>query len=661
MVSKTFTKSGKTQENQGSPALNPDQERAVRAAPDKPLLIVAGAGTGKTATLTSRVAFLIKEGVPPASICAITFTNKAAREMEERIVSSFKFLASSEDEPPKTKNYPLKTRPFIGTFHAFGARILRRHAALLGRTPGFVIFDDHDSFSLVKKILKDMDRRKESPAIILGKISALKNTPSGDQKAKLDAEAPLVQSVFARYEAGLEEQNAFDFDDLLAKVVLLFHKAPAVLDRYRAQFTHILIDEYQDLNDLQYEFTRLLVGDRASISVVGDAEQTIYGWRGSNIEIFLRFPDDWAEAHMVTLDQNYRSTRHILRAASGVIQNNVYDTKVQRATGLWTENAEGKKVVAHEALGEDAEAEWIAEQIGYRLQGTGYRKNADTEPGSPGLEAISSTAILYRTNAQSRALEQALLRRRIPYRVYGGLKFYERREIKDIVAALRYSLNPKDQLAQERLEKNFSKRMFRTLADAFANHPDPSPLARIDLFLKTAGYFEYMERNMTNPRERRENIEELVHFAAGYKDIAEFLGEIALLQSTDNLNANGRRIRAEAPGQTPQEEHAVSLMTIHLAKGLEFDRVFVAGVVEGVLPHARSMGSVDEVQEERRLMYVAMTRARKELYLSFYELPSRFLGEVPEDTLEFQSETGTDRKSLDYDGEEYEERYISLD
>jgi DNA helicase-2/ATP-dependent DNA helicase PcrA len=610
----------KSLENQGFLGLNPDQSRAAQATPKRPLLIVAGAGTGKTSTLTSRVAYFLAEGVPGDQICAITFTNKAANEMKERITA----LVTRDGKVAK------HALPFIGTFHAFGSRILRRHAALLGRSPGFVIFDDHDSFSIIKKILKDLERRKENPSTLYGKISAIKNG------AVLEKESPLTQTVFARYEHALESQNAFDFDDLLQKTVWLFKKHPVVLKKYQAQYTHILIDEYQDLNDMQYELVRLLAADGASLSVVGDAEQTIYGWRGSNIEIFLRFPDDWKDAEMITLTQNYRSTQTILRAASGVIKENTYDTRVTRATDLWTENAEGKKVVLYEAYDEDTAAMWIAETIA----------RTRSEEGS--------AAILYRTNAQSRALEQALLRRRIPYRVYGGLKFYERREIKDIVAALRYSINSNDALARERLEKAFTKRMFKALAEAFEREPDnATPLARIDLFMKTVDYLGYIESHLTNPRERRENIEELIHFAAGYTDIAEFISEIALLQATDALQDRRR---------APEDGREVMLMTIHLAKGLEFDRVFVAGVSEGLLPHARSIGSKEEIQEERRLMYVAMTRARKELFLSFYGLPSRFIGEIPEDTLEFLSELGTEGKeNLDYRDTEYEERYITLD
>lgn len=591
------------------PQLNEPQEKAVKSASHRPLLIVAGAGTGKTATLTSRLVRFIKEGVPPGSILSLTFTNKAAREMEQRVLGS---LGLSDKRKFRGGG------PFMGTFHSLGARILRSNAKPLNHTPGFVIYDNHDSFALVKRVLKELERKKESAAAYSAMISIAKNTG-------MDPEKDLEKEVLLRYEDALRLADAFDFDDLLSKTVWLFKNHLQVLEKYRRQFTHILVDEYQDLNDIQYELVRLLAGSGASLSVVGDAEQTIYGWRGSNIGIFLRFPDEWADSETVTLTQNYRSTKNILKAASGVIRENVYETKIERATDLWTENPEGEKVTIRESWHEDEEAAWIGEIIA---------RSPETE-----------TAILYRTNAQSRALEQALLRRRIPYIVFGGLKFYERREIKDIIAALRVALNPRDEVSRERLLKAFGKRGGRNLEGALENAKDLLPLALIDLVLRTTDYFAYMEREMSNPRERRENIEELIHFAGGFKELPPLLEEIALLQATDAMTKENK-------------ENAVHLMTMHLAKGLEFDRVFIAGATEGLLPHARSLDTLEELQEERRLMYVGITRARQKLYISFYGVPSRFLGEIPEEAAELISSRGTGREFLD---EDYEERYITLD
>ena len=591
--------------------MNPKQREAAIAPATAPLLIVAGAGTGKTKTLTSRVAHFLTSGGGKERVCAITFTNKAAREMEARIGR-------------------VGPGHFIGTFHALGARMLRKHAQLLGRTPGFVIFDENDSFALVKKVLKALGAKKESPALIRNRISERKNSAADGGRQKHAKEDGLFEAAFAAYEQELRAANAFDFDDLLHKVVLILAENAELRERYQKHFQHVLVDEYQDVNPIQYELVKILAGGGASLSAVGDAEQTIYGWRGSDIGIFLRFPDEWRGANMVTLTQNYRSTGNILRAAGGVIANNEYDTKVERAVELWTENPDGKTVTMYESYDEDSEAGWIANRIAEH----------------PDME----TAVLYRTNAQSRAVEQALLRRRIPYRVYGGLKFYERREIKDVIAGVRWALNPKDGLSFERLDKAFTKKILRALADAFRSISAASkPLEIIEVFLAAADYISYIERVTTNPRERTENIEELLRFAGEFDEAHRFLEEVALLQAADELGKE--RGRAAEKKNTK-----INLLTIHLAKGLEFDRVFVAGCTEGLIPHARSMESKDQIQEERRLMYVAMTRARQELYLSFYGIPSRFLGEIPSDAVQFESADSSDPLPLDD-----EERYITLD
>jgi DNA helicase-2/ATP-dependent DNA helicase PcrA len=598
--------------------LNPEQEKAATATPETPLLIVAGAGTGKTKTLTSRVAYFLASGGGNEKICAITFTNKAAKEMESRIGK-------------------IGQGHFIGTFHSLGSRILRKNAALLGRTTGFIIFDENDSFALVKKVLKALGAKKASPAIIRNRISDRKN--SDGAKAGKDAkvrtkdnseEDDIFEAAFLAYEQALKTSNAFDFDDLLHKVVLILSQDEELRKKYQEYFSHILVDEYQDVNPIQYSLVKMLAGGGASLSVVGDAEQTIYGWRGSDIGIFLRFPDEWQGANMVTLVQNYRSTGNVLRAAGGVIANNEYDTKIERAVKLWTENPEGNMVTMYEAYDEDSEAEWIGNRIA--------------------AEPNTETAILYRTNAQSRALEQALLRRRIPYRVYGGLKFYERREIKDIIAAIRWALNPKDELSWDRLDKAFPQKTCRAIVEGFREiTPASKPLEIIEIFLASSDYITYMERTMTNPRERTENIEELLRFAGEFEEAPRFLEEVTLLQAADDLGKDR--------GRAAQNENVkVNLLTIHLAKGSEFDRVFVAGCAEGLLPHARSIDSKDQIQEERRLMYVAMTRARKELSLSFYGIPSRFLGEIPQDVVRFESADSSDPLPLDD-----EERYISFD
>ncbi|HUC31706.1 MAG TPA: UvrD-helicase domain-containing protein [Candidatus Paceibacterota bacterium] len=637
--------------------LNPAQDAAVHA-PGVPLLIVAGAGTGKTKTLTSRIIHLIEAGTPPERICAITFTNKAAKEMAKRVN---------------------RTGPFLGTFHSLGAKILRKECRLAGRDPNFAIFDDHDSFDLIKKAVKavlppkkdDEDdgilakkNKKDTPVYFAKKISELKNLGKLLPEARPSVEKEAqVRRVFEKYEAALERNNAFDFDDLIEKTVMILSTHPDVLKKYQRMFDAILVDEYQDINPKQYELVSLLAGEHRNLSVVGDDEQTIYSWRYADIKTFLNFDKEWKGASVYFLEENYRSTGTIIRAAAAVAKNNRFRTP----KNLWTQNPDGDRIVLFEAWGENEEAEWIAMQI-YSLRAK--NKNADI-------------GILYRTNAQSRAIEQALIRNNIPYRIFGGLKFYERREIKDAVSALRYISNAKDEPARERLEKNLTKRRFAEFKNKVAELQDPTrggvaseiasagkiaPLAALKLFLETFGYFEYLESNFINSDEREENIAELIAFATDFDSLDELLERLSLLQAADEI------------GNKPVDGREVNLMTIHLAKGLEFDSVFIAGVAEGLLPHGRSLDDENALEEERRLMYVAMTRARKNLYLSFYGIASRFIGEIPEDCITLaagdESEDSSDgsdgalrrrnnaaTNNNDYDGGEHDEyeHFISLD
>lgn len=623
-----------------TPELNPRQREAAES-PEKPLLIVAGAGTGKTRTLTGRLLHLMERGVPPESICAITFTNKAAREMAERIRDASPRVWANDTNINSDSQFAALKRnshhsrrgmPFIGTFHSLGARILRAEAKTLGRNANFVIFDDHDSLALVKKTVKFLGEKakKEGPAFFADKVTQIKNgmLPIQELKSSPREADRLALKILARYEAELQKHNAFDFDDLIQKVVLLFKSRPAALAKYQKRFRHILVDEYQDLNHMQYELVRLLAGNSRKISVVGDEAQCIYSWRGSNAEIFLNFEKDWPDAAVVVLEENYRSSQNIITAASALIKNNVR----QKPKNLWTRNAPGELVKLVEAGDEDEEAEWIADKIA----ASGKRQ--------------ATTAVLYRTNAQSRALEQALIERNVPYRVFGGIKFYERKEVKDILAGLRYSVNSEDALSRERLEKTFGKNRFADFASALTesseNKREAEPVEMIRLFLEKFGYFEHLKKTFTNWAERRENVAELLYFAAKFKSLAPFLEEVALLQATDAVKGDDKK----------QGTGEVQLMTIHLAKGLEFDGVFVAGCTEGILPHARSMGSPAELEEERRLLYVAMTRAKKELCLSFYDLPSRFLSEIPEELVQFESLVSPAATFSDD-----EERYITLE
>lgn len=601
--------------------LNERQKQAAEA-PAGPLLIVAGAGTGKTHTLTRRYLHLLNTGVSPHHICAITFTNKAAREMAERIRKTVPHL------PQTLGIFP---HGYIGTFHSLGAKILRRETPIFGRKKNFAIFDDGDSWSLIKKIAKRFadEKPKFTPSEIRETITGIKNgmISYDDLSSSTRLEDVLVCRAYEEYEELLMAQNAFDFDDLLEKVVRLFKESPSALQKYRHQFTHLLVDEYQDINNIQYELIRLLAGESRNVSVVGDQNQTIYSFRGSNINIFLNFPKDWPGAMVVLLEQNYRSSGNILEAASALIAHNT--TRLDEATGKLTPVLEaGVPIHLFEASSEEDEAEWVGEKI----------IEAKIE------NRTKSIAVLYRTNAQSRAIEQSLLSRGIAYRVFGGLKFYERLEIRDIVAGLRYISNPADEVSKTRLEKNITKTRFRKFAEEASGWSSLTPSEAIGAFLKNTGYLELIAKNFLNAAERQENILELIHFAQGFETLEEFLEQVSLLQSTDQVKGEGE-----------SSEEPVVLSSIHLAKGLEFDEVFVIGLNEAVLPHARSFGTLHEMEEERRLLYVAMTRARKKLSLSFYDIPSRFLSELPQELLSFEGGDGPMRSFDD------EERYITLD
>lgn len=637
----------KTSKLQGI-SLNNKQEEAAQS-PFGPMLVVAGAGTGKTKTLTSRLLYLLAQGAPPNSICAITFTNKAAREMSER-VSRYAQLSGIVFSPGSFAAHTGLQNGFIGTFHSFGAKILRNEAGAFGRSPQFAIFDDSDSLQLVRKIIKSEKRSRPAPergpAYFAGAISEIKNGVRDLSKIEnsQDDEDALLHSAFRSYETRLAENNAFDFDDLIVKPVELFRTQPDTLEAYQRKFAHVLIDEYQDLNRAQYELVRLLAARATSLTAVGDDAQMIYGWRGSDIEIFLSFERDWPDARKFFLEQNYRSTGTILKAASAVIKNNILQSEERRARALWTENQEGSPITIAELFDEEAEAEWIAGRIARSNSAARYENGAET----PDRENHKpSWAILYRTNAQSREIEQALIRHEIPYRIFGGLKFYERREIKDIVATLRCALNPRDEIGRDRILKTFTKRVVQELDNELAliKSAQNNPLHPAELIIKILAvtrYAEYLSKNFRDATERQENINSLVRFAGEFQNLSAMLEQIALLQADDAV----RKDRAAA---------LVTLATIHLAKGLEFDLVHIAGCADGLLPHARSFTSTRSLEEERRLMYVAMTRAKKNLSMSFCDLPSRFISELPPDTFEFESHTEDTSPLSD------EERYITLD
>ena len=448
--------------------------------------------------------------------------------------------------------------------------------------------------------------------------------PFRARAAELPERDPELAALFLAYEERLRAQNAFDFDDLIQKPVRLFLEHPDVRALYEKRFRYVLVDEYQDINTAQYAFVRLLSEHHGNICVVGDDNQAIYSFRGADFRNFLNFERDFPNARVVLLEENYRSTANIIRAASEVVSNNT----IQKPKRLWTKNPEGVLVRVIETSGPEEEAETVA----------GF---AAKDP--------QNTAVLYRTNAQSRAIEQALLAEGIPYVIFGGLRFYDRKEVKDLVAALRYARNPRDGVALERLDKAFSKSDFRRLRDelpARAEAETPVPPAASDsvsallgFVLKETAYLASLHKHFRNAEERPLNVRELLASAAGCDSLDDFLERISLLEGD--------------PGRTHDRRGAVRIMTIHLSKGLEFDRVIIAGAIEGLLPHQMSLGTLSEIEEERRLMYVAMTRAKQELALTFHGVGSRFLYEIPQELVEFTS-TVTPNHAFEDD----EERYI---
>ncbi|PIT93206.1 MAG: ATP-dependent DNA helicase PcrA [Candidatus Harrisonbacteria bacterium CG10_big_fil_rev_8_21_14_0_10_38_8] len=587
--------------------LNDQQKKAVMH-PGGPLLMAAGAGSGKTKALTSRLKFLVHSGVPAHEIIAITFTNKAAKEMYTRVFG--------EKKPYRSwlPSFPYKGHPFIGTFHSLGAKILRNEIdSFKNRTTSFSIFDDTDSQRVVKRIHKSLSLSEKYKVKYLGgRISKIKSELQNplfllDSQKEEDI---VLYDIFIQYEKIMEENNAFDFDDLIQKPANLLFSNKEIREKYQDMFQHVLVDEYQDINTSQYRLLKTLADKHQNITVVGDDAQAIYSFRGADFRNFLNFTKDWPKATIIKLEQNYRSSKNIINGSSGLIKKN----KVQTKKTLWTDNEQGEKISILGLGDDEAEATWVANEIRCI-----YDTYSDTSIG-----------IIYRVNAQSRAIEQALISQNLPYIIFGGLKFYDRKEVKDILAALKIVINPSDSMSKERLEKSLGKRRTETLLKALFEHQNQDASELISLFLEVTDYLSLLENKFNNAQERLENIVELSSFASQSDNLDSFLESVSLLQATDS----------PTEGISNKKFSPVNLMSIHMAKGLEFDYVFVVGCNEGNIPHERSLYHESEIEEERRLMYVAMTRGRKKLYLTYGSYPSRFLYEIPTEHVEFINSLG---------------------
>lgn len=595
--------------------LNPQQQEAV-VYNQGPLLILAGAGSGKTRVLTIKTAYLIqKEKFSPSSLLLVTFTNKAAQEMKQRIA---KLLPDSPH------------LPWAGTFHSFAAQVLRRSGHHLGLSEKFIIFDEQDQLETIKMALVhlDLSPQKIKPTSILATISQAKNELISPQEYFQYARGPFqktVSQIYPLYQKLLNRYQALDFDDLLLFAVKLFQKEPTVLSHYQSQFRYLLVDEYQDTNTAQYQLTKLLVNKNHAFCAVGDASQSIYSWRGANYRNLSYLQNDFPDLKILNLEQNYRSTQIILNSANAVIAKNTSHPILR----LWTENKKGERITIFEASNELQEAKFIIETI------------FSLESQNPNL---SNFAILYRTNAQSRLFEEALLKAGIPYLLVGGLRFYERKEIKDCLAYLRLVANPNDLVSYQRAQKIGLKKL-----EKFFQFLENNPVAKfatgelLDQILSITSYLELYQSKDEEDLARLENIKELHSVASEFPDLYEFLENVSLVQK-ENLPSRKNRLFWEK-NLKPQ---VVTLSTIHAAKGTEFNTVFLVGMEEGLFPHSRSLFEKEELEEERRLCYVGMTRAKERLYLTLcrrrlyfgqrtQNLPSRFLEDIPPHLVQLSS------------------------
>ncbi len=642
-----------------------DQQRVAAETTEGPVLILAGAGSGKTKALTHRVAYLVAEKhVPPVNILAVTFTNKAAGEMRGRVLRLL-------GRDPESRSY----FPFIGTFHSICLRLLRREAADIGLASNFLIFDTADSQSAIKRAMRGLgiDDKQLTPSLIQNLISSAKNeliSPAQYTKLATGRAQVAAAKVYPVYQKLLTDAGALDFDDLIFRTVQMFRDHPDILAKYQQQFRYILVDEYQDTNHAQYQITKLLALTKPhNLCVVGDDWQSIYSWRGANFQNILDFEKDYPQATVIKLEQNYRSTKRILDAAHAVITKN----RVRSEKKLWTDRGDGTGIGIINVYNEIQEAETIVARV-QQLRAADKRELYDF-------------AVLYRTNAQSRSLEEGFLRAGMPYKIIGGTRFYERKEIKDALAYLRFIYQPDDsasfariinlparglgEVSLDRLESWRTQQSIGLLeacrrADlcpglqpkavnslhAFANLIDglraesqklaTGPL--LSLVLKRSGYLTFLDDGSIPAADRIENVKELLSVAETYNELTleAFLEEIALIADVDNYSA---------------ESNAVTLMTLHSAKGLEFPVVFIPGAEEGIFPHSRALFDGEQMEEERRLCYVGFTRAKERLFLLYansrllygttnHNPPSRFLLEIPPELQDSGSEWSATARGL---------------
>jgi len=647
--------------------LNEQQQKAVQHT-EGPLLIMAGAGSGKTRVLTHRIAYLIHEkDVAPYNILAITFTNKAAREMQERVQD---LIGRASDQM------------WVSTFHSMCVRILRRNIDRIGYDQNFTILDTTDQLTAIRQVLRDLnvDTKQYEPRSVLNRISAAKNeliTPEQFAEEADSFREEMHARIYEAYQKMIRSNQSLDFDDLIMQTVHLFNRVPEVLSYYQRRFQYIHVDEYQDTNHAQYVLVNQLASRYENICVVGDSDQSIYRWRGANIENILNFEQDYLTAEVILLEQNYRSTQTILSAANEVIGNNPN----RKPKNLWTDNPKGEKINYFKAYDERSEASFVIETIRHLMDEKGYQAN--------------DIAILYRTNAQSRAMEEALMKSTFDYQIIGGLKFYERKEIKDIIAYLRLIANPNDDLSFIRVVNEPKRGIGRTTIERLQAYAAAegitlyqsvqevdftgvtpraaNALAKFNELIETfrkqeefltvtdlaeevldrSGYREALEMERTlEAQSRLENLDEFLTVTGHYDlnneeeeeaGLIDFLTDLALIADIDQLDE-----------EEVEEKDLITLMTLHSAKGLEFPIVFLIGMEENLFPHSRSMDDPEEMEEERRLAYVGITRAEKKLYIShassrqmygrfMNNLRSRFIDELPLELIEgLESESSSD-------------------